>query len=496
MHQVTIQNFSHWRNIARQLRQAQIPPESVRLLANTERSLFDDSPDLLDMMARDATDSSRAADGSSSNTGTLSRSSDHPQVASFQVPRDFLTLAEEVGYHRHPERWLILYRVLWRLTTGEPRLMQLATDDDIHQLLQMEKAVRRDAHKMKAFVRFREVIQADQAHFIAWHRPDHFVVRKVAPFFSRRFKAMHWTILTPDESVTWDQQTLTYFAGVDRSAAPSSDQLEDLWRTYYANIFNPARIKLNAMKKEMPVRHWATLPETSAIDEMLQAAPQRVKTMLELSEGFARTARDYFPENAETLTLANLANAARHCQACDLHCQATQVVFGRGPQSARIVLVGEQPGDQEDVAGEPFIGPAGEVLNRALQQAGLDRSQLYVTNVVKHFKFERSGKRRLHKRPDAREIRACRPWFEAEWAQLQASVLVCLGATPATALIQPGFRIQQQRGQWVQSRFCPHTLATWHPSSILRLPDAEQQAARFAELVADLRLVKLVVGSG
>ncbi len=296
--------------------------------------------------------------------------------------------------------------------------------------------------------------------------------------------------MTPDESVAWDQQSLTYFAGVDRSAAPSSDQLEDLWRTYYANIFNPARIKLDAMRKEMPVRHWATMPETSIIDDMLKAAPERVQKMIERSEGFARSAADYFPSGPEPHTLTELAEAAKRCQACDLHCHATQVVFGQGPQSARIVMVGEQPGDQEDLAGQPFIGPAGEVLNRALSEAGLNRQELYITNVVKHFKFERSGKRRLHKRPDSREIRACRPWFEAEWAQLQPTVLVCLGATPATALIQPGFRIQQQRGQWVSSRFCPNTLATWHPSSILRLPDEHQRALRFDELVADLRRVK------
>ena len=185
-----------------------------------------------------------------------------------------------------------------------------------------------------------------------------------------------------------------------------------------------------------------------------------------------------FPVASEPTTLATLAEAAKQCRACDLHCHATQVVFGRGPQTARMVIVGEQPGDQEDIAGEPFVGPAGEVLNRAFEAAGIDRQQLYITNVVKHFKFERSGKRRLHKRPDSREIRACRPWFEAEWSQLQASVLVCLGATPATALINPGFRIQQQRGQWVASKYCPHTLATWHPSSILRLPDEDLKAAQ------------------
>ncbi len=168
MYQISVQNFDQWREVARQLRMGSVEPNEVQFMLPGERSLFGDSPDL----------------------PTIATGS----PPSFRVPKEFLTLAEEVGYHRDPERWAILYRVLWRLTTGEPKLMQLATDDDMHQLLMMEKAVRRDAHKMKAFVRFREVMQAGQPHFIAWHRPDHYVVRKVAPFFSRRFKAMNWTI--------------------------------------------------------------------------------------------------------------------------------------------------------------------------------------------------------------------------------------------------------------------------------------------------------------
>lgn len=466
MHQFVIENYSHWRETARRLRLANVPPREVQFLKRDELSLFGQPPALLEPI-----------------TGATEVSA----TPNLRVPKEFLQLAEEVGYHRDPERWELLYRVLWRLTTDEPQLMRVATDDDMHRLLMMEKAVSRDAHKMKAFVRFREVQQDGQPHFIAWHRPDHFVVRKIAPFFSRRFKAMNWTILTPDESVTWDQQELSYFEGVDRSAAPTSDQLEDLWRTYYANIFNPARIKLKAMRTEMPVRHWSTLPETQAIEQMLKDAPTRVQTMIQRSEGFAKTARDYFPIGREPPSLPELAEAIKGCQACDLCREATQAVFGTGPQTARVIIVGEQPGDQEDLSGKPFVGPAGEVLNRALAAAGLDRNELYVTNVVKHFKFERSGKRRLHQRPDSREIRACRPWFEAEWAQLpQARILVCLGATPATSLIQPGFRIGQQRGQWVASKFCPQAMASWHPSSILRLPDEEQKAARFDELVADL----------
>ena len=467
MLQVTIFDFEQWRSVARDLRRRDISPADVQFLTPGETGLFSD------------TDVAGIAANVPSHT------------PSFRVPKDFLALAEDVGYHRSADRWNLLYRVLWRLTGDEPSLLKVHTDDDMHRLLMMEKAVRRDAHKMKAFVRFREIIQGGEKHYIAWHRPDHFVLRKIAPFFSRRFKAMHWTILTPDESVTWDQHELKYFPGVDRSQAPSTDELEDLWRTYYANIFNPARIKVKAMKTEMPVRHWATLPETTIIDQMLKDAPARVADMIARSEGFDRSARDYMPGPSQPLTLSRLSDAIRQCRACDLHCHATQAVFGHGPTDARIVIVGEQPGDREDIEGKPFVGPAGEVLNHALAEAGIDRSQVYVTNTVKHFKFERNGNQRLHKKPNSREIRACLPWFEAEWSQLQASTLVCLGATAATALISPGFRMQQQRGVWIQTKYTPRTMATWHPSFILRLPGSTQRESRMAELIRDLRKVSI-----
>lgn len=465
MHQYTIVDFDQWRSVARDLCRQSIPPADVQFLAPGEAGLF-----------------------AAANVPCVATGASSPAIT-FRVPKDFLTLAQDVGYHRDPNRWNLLYRVLWRLIHDEPRLLQVHTDDDMHRLLMMETAVRRDAHKMKAFVRFREVTQDAAKHYIAWHRPDHFVLRKIAPFFSRRFKAMNWTILTQEESVTWDQRELKYFQGVDRSEAPSVDELEDLWRTYYANIFNPARIKIKAMKAEMPVRHWSTLPETAIIDQMLKDAPARVADMIARSEGFEQTARDYMPPATEPLTLSRLAAAIKQCRACDLHCHATQAVCGQGPVDARIVIVGEQPGDREDVEGLPFVGPAGEVFNAALATAGIDRSQLYVTNTVKHFKFERNGTQRLHQKPNSRELRACLPWFEAEWSQLQATTLVCLGATAATALIAPGFRLQQQRGQWVASKYTPRTLATWHPSFILRQPNESQRQARLAELACDLRKV-------
>ena len=188
-------------------------------------------------------------------------------------------------------------------------------------------------------------------------------------------------------------------------------------------------------------------------------------------------------------SLAELRGAAARCEGCDLYRYASQTVFGRGPADARIVLVGEQPGDQEDRQGAPFVGPAGEVFDRALVEVGLARERLYVTNVVKHFKFVERGKRRIHQTPRAPEINACRPWMEAELAVIKPQTLVCLGATAARALLGADFRLMQERGRWVESRWAPRTMATLHPSAVLRGEDEAAQARLYGMLVDDLRRV-------
>jgi DNA polymerase len=186
--------------------------------------------------------------------------------------------------------------------------------------------------------------------------------------------------------------------------------------------------------------------------------------------------------------LAALADAARRCTGCDLYRHATQMVFGRGPADARIVLVGEQPGDQEDLKGAPFVGPAGEILDRALAEAGLARERLYVTNAVKHFKFVERGKRRIHQTPRLPEIAACRPWVEAELAAIRPGTLVCLGATAARSLLGADFRLMRDRGRVFRSRWAPRTLATLHPSAVLRGEDPAAQDGLYRMLLEDLRL--------
>ena len=316
-------------------------------------------------------------------------------------------------------------------------------------------------------------------------------MRLVAPFFSRRFPAMNWSIFTPDESVVWNQRELTFGPGVPRSAAPSSDDLEELWRTYYASIFNPARIKLKTMKREMPIRHWRTLPETAMIAELLQQSQVRVNEMIEKPR--LRSAVEFLPEQFD---YESLQSAAAACQGCSLYCDATQTVFGEGPVPSRVMFVGEQPGDMEDQRGRPFVGPAGKVLDDAIQQAGLDRKDIYMTNAVKHFKFVLRGKRRIHNKPSIQEAIACRPWLAAELNIVKPTVLVCLGATASQSLMGTDFRMTRQRGKILATPWCQSTIATYHPSAVLRAPDAARRDEIWSALMADLRLVaeQLAVG--
>jgi probable DNA metabolism protein len=212
-----------------------------------------------------------------------------------RVPRVFLRLAATVACHRDGRRWEDLYRALWRLTHGEPSLLDVATDPDVHRLFTMERAVRRAAHKMKAFVRFRTVAPVgpdEPVRYVAWFEPALHVVVRVAPFFVRRFHSMHWSILTPDRCAHWDRSSLAFTAGLPRSAAPRDDALEELWRTYYANVFNPARLNLDAMRAEMPQRYWRNLPEARLVTDLTREAPRRVAAMLVQSQSPAEPIPD------------------------------------------------------------------------------------------------------------------------------------------------------------------------------------------------------------
>ena len=304
--------------------------------------------------------------------------------------------------------------MLWKLRSNR-HAMEDRADPLIDRLEKLAKEVRRDVHKMHAFVRFREVGQPDgTTRFIAFFEPDHHIVRHTAGFFVRRFTNMRWSILTPELSIHWDGETLSEGPGATRSEAPGGDPLEAMWKTYYASIFNPARLKVGAMLKEMPKKYWRNMPETSFVQPLIASARNRELEMIDRAaakEGLKEASeaeRRIEPGGNLRQSWEALFKEARGCTRCDLYKHATQTVFGEGPLDASIMFVGEQPGEQEDVAGRPFVGPAGQVFDEALEKAGIPRSEVYVTNAVKHFKLEQRGKKRNHSKPNAGEIEASR----------------------------------------------------------------------------------------
>ena len=447
---VSANDFESWRNLARTLLGSGTTPDQLHWSGETP-SLFE--------TAEPAPPSTRLT-----------------------VPKDFLELAKTVALHADEERWGVLYRTLYRIVQGEHDLLKVDIDDDVRRLRLMEKAVHRDMHKMTAFVRFRKVEGSNPEQFVAWHRPDNHILEAMAPWFVKRFGSMRWTILTPERSAYWDLNELRLGPGVPRSEAPGPDTLEDLWKDYYAAIFNPARVKIKAMKAEMPTRHWATLPETQLIPSLLLSANERV-TQMGLNQ--KSSAAPWVPASRD---LSDLHEAAKACQGCELYRHASQVVFGEGSVHSKVVMVGEQPGNDEDLKGLPFVGPAGRLLDKAMVEAGLDRKTVYVTNAVKHFKFVERGKRRIHAKPTGIEISSCKPWLEAELTAIEPELLVCLGATAAQSLMGRDFRITADRGKFFPHRWAKELVATIHPSAILRtLP--ERRDEEYGLLVRDLRLV-------
>jgi len=402
----------------------------------------------------------------------------------FFIAKEFFTLAETVSYHRDSVKWQRLYMALWRITHGEKHLMAIKSDPLIHQLLIFEKNVRRDSHKMKAFVRFRMYQEAEKTFYVAWHVPDHKILRRVAPFFKRRFSVMHWTIITPDDTCVWDETRLTFYKGIQNFKHTEEDKLEQLWRTYYRAIFNPARIKMKAMKNEMPVRYWKNMPETSIIQDILTEAPARVQQMLKYSEGIKTSAKDYFPEN---INLVNLSTAAKRCQACPIWACAKQTVYGTGNSQAEIMIVGEQPGRQEDEAGTPFVGPTGEYLKKALAHLSIPLSKIYFTNAVKHFKHRVEADKIIYQTPTINEINACKPWLLAEIDLIKPKMIICLGLVAAKSLLSAGFHFKQNRGILHTYEQIP-VMPTYHPSAILRCKVTETKSMLANLFLQDLQL--------
>lgn len=402
------------------------------------------------------------------------------KAAALQVPKAFPDLARRVVCHSDPERFALLHMALVRLQDRH-RLLEDSADPLVRRLELLAKGVGRDVHKMRAFVRFREVPDEAGERFAAWFEPEHHIVRYNAGFFTRRFTTMRFSILTPESCMHWDGEAVRFTDGAVKADVPGDDPLEATWKTYYASIFNPARLKIAAMTSEMPKKYWKNLPEAALIPDLIAGAAKRTRVMIE--------------DGAATGSLDQLRAEASACQRCPLWMPATQTVFGEGPADAALMFVGEQPGDQEDLAGHPFVGPAGQVFNAALAEAGIDRARAYVTNAVKHFKFEPRGKRRIHSKPGAGEITACRWWLDAERAALKPRIIVALGATAARGITGKTITISRERGRGVVQPDGSELWITVHPSFLLRVEDPEVAAVEREKFVTDLRAIAARLGA-
>lgn len=419
-----------------------------------------------------------------------------------RVPKEFPALARDVLCHNDDSRFALLYRLLWRVK-DVPQLLDNRADVDVYAARRLAKSVRRDSHKMKAFVRFRRVESDAGEAFVAWFEPEHHIVERTAPFFSRRFSGMRWSIVTPARSAHWDGHALTYGDGANRRDCPDGDALENYWRVYYSSIFNPARLKLNAMRSEMPVKYWRNLPESRLIPELSRSAQRAQRAAPAGTAPCLVTAQKLVAEQpgmvtqtmAEPKTLPDLTTSLQQCARCELCETATAAVPGEGAADARLMLVGEQPGDEEDLVGRPFVGPAGKVLLEALQEAGIERESVYLTNAVKHFKFKPRGKRRIHQRPNATEIETCRWWLDFERDIVAPRVTLALGATAARATLGHPVKVMDVRGQAFTSDTGDVVLVTVHPSYLLRLPDRAAAHEQRLQFIDDLRRAEALATS-
>ncbi len=465
-----------WRSAARHLRLAFIPPRDVQWRVGDEHAT---------LFAGDQVP-------------------EPPAGVGFTAPKELFALSNDALLNRAEDRWDLLYRILWRLRE-EPTLLKILTDPDVDKAHGYLKAVRQATHKMHAFVRFRRVDEPGPnseedpkvEEYAAWYEPPHYVLEKDVGFFVRRLANVRFSILTPYASAWWDREVMRFGAGADASQLPADDAREDDWKVYFANVFNPARFNPKVMVQHMARHYWRNLPEAQLIPAMIQTAGARAAAMVAAHPTqpsdravkiAARRERDApFDSGIALSSLNDVAASIQVCRRCELWHDATQGVTGEGPSHAEIMFVGEQPGDMEDLSGRPFVGPAGELFNRALAEAGIARETTYVTNAVKHFKHELRGKRRIHKTPAVGEIKACRWWLQNEQRLVKPKVIVALGSTAAQAVFGRRVSVLTERGYAERLESGTQAYATVHPSYLLRLPDEAARRRGFDDFVRDLK---------
>ncbi|KND60754.1 Uracil-DNA glycosylase, putative family 6 [Candidatus Burkholderia verschuerenii] len=447
------------------------------------------------------------SDASATVFGTVGRTSGPADPNAPKPPKiagTFLRMLETAACYRAPDRWPFLYRALWRWTQGDRAVASGEDEDeDGHRLRRMIKAVQTEETHMRKVLRFRHRDPSlGPPEFISWFEPVHDLLEHAAMHFATRMGNATWMIATPHSAAFWDGALLR----VDRTSEPeekpadfgepagmngeavSGDAIEALWLAYYESTFTTALENAAKMASHMPVRYWKSPPD-DRIDP----------TLISRADPYSR--RDRHPRNVPSDmevtintdlepikgTLLNAPPSLAECKRCALWRNATQPVAGIGPANARVMLVGEQPGDQEDREGTPFVGPAGKLLDEAIAEAGLSRESLYLTNAVKHFKWETRGSddERLHSPPAQRKREACRYWLDEELNRIAPKVVVALGATALKALTGHRTALSEYLGKTIEHKG-RIVVPTYHPSYLLRVTDEKIRAEVFGTLVEAL----------
>jgi probable DNA metabolism protein len=474
-----VETFAEWREAARELLVHDVPPELVTWGSpQTGGDLFSSAPPTVE------------PPHNSSDIPPQIQPDAPPRHAPPNIPRSLMDMLQSAACCRVPDRWAFLYRVIWRWQQGQHDV-QSPADEDGARLNAMVKAVRREEHDMHAYIRFRErPAEAGPPRFVAWYEPQHDVLPQVAQHFISRMGKVSWMIATPEASVLWDGQTLHNTGPLVKNSEDLEDTGEALWLTYYRSVFNPARLNQSVMQQHIPSHRWKNLPEGKIVKHMISEAAMGARKVGQFQAVGQRkgTTIPIAPEDAQPER--QQPSKLDECRRCELWQFATQAVGGEGPKKAKIMFVGEQPGDQEDLAGQPFVGPAGKLLDRVCEAAGVDRDSIYVTNAVKHFKWEPRGKRRLHKTPAQKEIDACHYWLEKELAHVKPDVVVALGATALKSVMETANVTLKDRlgkpvfhdGRWI--------VTTYHPSYVLRVPGEDAKREAFQVMVESLKLAQ------
>jgi DNA polymerase len=382
---------------------------------------------------------------------------------SFNAPRALIALAALAFQAREPDRFGLLYRVVCRANAGE-KLFEIPQDPDLQRTRTLAFAVRAEAHRMRTNMRF---LPVEEDRYLGWYAPAHYVLEANAQLIARRFPHLTWSILTPDGSAHWQAEILQFGPG----HAPIADDaaLVAWWQAHRGTVLRATTVETSILESE-ELDEAPRPPDRPPIGPVV--LPQRPD-----------------PQLLEAM------REAGDCRRCPLFEPATQTVFGEGPADAPALFVGEQPGDQEDVIGRPFVGPAGQIMDRAMEEAGLDRRTVYITNAVKHFKFTPRGKRRIHQTPEAPEIAVCRFWLDVERVQLRPKLLVLMGGTAARAVMGRQVTISRERGRPIRLEDGQTAFVTVHPSFLLRVPDAEAKAREYRAFVRDLTAVRRLLES-